>query len=282
VQGYRHSFADGSHLIQTDNQLADDCLLLASEGKQLTNEVMHATLRYPPALGGVETYVRDIVTAFPNSQSVVCSDLADHLSWGRLSHEEVGARSSNVTTVRARRIRGVSGYPWLVGLHGTLARWTGIVHGHAMYYSTFDVPLWARLRNRPLVLSPYAHRRAGRKQAGYLSFINAAIRRADRLVFLTEYERTLAQELMPRCASVHHSIVPPLVRAGLVREADQDLVVSVGRHDIGKGSQDLPPWPPNCRLGARERDCESWGRAVLRQTGCWPVLSRAMARSRFR
>lgn|GEM_PF-2473181 len=206
----------------------------------MTHDVVHAALRYPPALGGVESYIRDIVSAFPGSQSVVCSDLEDHLSWSRLSPQQIGARPSNVTTVKARRIKGVSGYPWLVDLRGSLAQSTGIVHGHAMYYATFDVPLGAHLGKRPLVLSPYAHRRAGRKQAGYLPFINAAIRRADRLVFLTDYERTLARQLIPGCTAVEDSIVPPLVRAGHVRDADANLVVSVGRQDVGKGSRDLP------------------------------------------
>ena len=206
----------------------------------MTNDVMHATLRYPPALGGVETYVRDIVSAFPNSHSVVCSDLADHLSWGRLSPQQIGARPSNVTTVKTRRLRGAPGYPWLVDLRGSLARSTGIVHGHAMYYATFDVPLATLAPNRPMVLSPFAYRRAGRKQAMYLSLLNAAIRRADRLVFITDYERTLTRQLIPRSAAVEDAIVPPLVRAGPVRDADPDLVVSVGRHDIGKGARDLP------------------------------------------
>lgn len=185
--------------------------------------------------------MRDLVAEVPGHHSVVCSDLSDHLTGARLSAAELASRPPQVRTLRARRVMGFAGYPWMMGIGRAVSTVQGIIHAHALYYASFDVPLLRAPSNCPLVLSPYVHLRPGWKARPYLRAVNAAARRADFVTFLSEYEQQIAMQLVPGLARKDSSsIVAPIVVGFPPREADPELVVSVGRHDVGKGSQDLP------------------------------------------
>lgn len=204
--------------------------------------VLHSSLRYPPALGGVEAYVRDIVQHASVPQRVVTSDLADHLSWTLLGAAGVADRPRHVRTLNAVPLLG-RGYPWLRGLAESFrAADVGIIHGHAMYYSTFDLPLLVP-SDAAVVLSPYAYLRASAKGAVYRRALRVLVGRADHVVFLTEFEADLFYEFFPSSRRLQASLIPPLVRSvgGPNEDVDEDLVVIVGRIDEGKGSRDIPP-----------------------------------------
>lgn len=206
-----------------------------------TADVLHACIRYPPASGGVETYVRDIVGASTRDERVVTSDLRDHLSWQRLSADEVARRPAAVTTLRAKRLPGFGGYPWLPGLPSLLRRGSlRIVHAHALYYSSLDIPLHMTRRDAALVVNLYAHARGGSKQRTYLAHIDRLLRRVDQVVYISDFERQVAEGLMPSIRSRPSVVIAPLVRGTPVVPADPHLVVAVGRQDEGKGTEDIP------------------------------------------
>lgn len=206
------------------------------------NYVLHSTLRYPPAFGGVETYVRDIVEYSAVPQRVITSDLADHLAWTSLEQASLETRPGHVRTVKAVPCLG-RGYPWLAGLAASLrAADVGLIHGHAMYYPSFDLPLLLRT-HASVVLNPYAHVRASVKGVAYRKVLRSLVGRADHLVFLTEFEADLFYGCFPSARLLPASIIPPLVRSSQHGDddTDEDLVVIVGRIDEGKGSRDIPP-----------------------------------------
>lgn len=204
-------------------------------------DILHSCLRFPPALGGVETYCHDIVTMVPLAQRVVTSDLADHLSGERLSPEAVATRDGFVDTLPTTGRFG-RGYPWMPGLRGKLLEPVSVIHGHAMYYSTFDLPLLVR-SNASLVLSPYTNVRQTKKGRIYRGAIERLLGRADRIIFLTQLEADLFASVFPRAKRVPSELIPPVIRYAATPEDDsydEDMVVIVGRLDEGKGTQDIP------------------------------------------
>jgi glycosyltransferase involved in cell wall biosynthesis len=152
----------------------------------------------------------------------------------------------DVERLRSVAVPGAVGYPLLAALPSRLMRRADVVHAHAANYVTVDVPLALRPADRwALVVSPYLSPRQGLKWRIHRAWLRRAIRRADAVVVISEFERRilLAAGLRgPDPLVVAPSVTAP--DAAPRRPADPPIVLSVGRVEAGKGLDVLiRAWP---------------------------------------
>ncbi|HEV8361602.1 MAG TPA: glycosyltransferase family 4 protein [Candidatus Thermoplasmatota archaeon] len=127
--------------------------------------VLQVCIRFPPALGGVETHVHQLGAALAargHAVEVATSDLRSEFPWARLAEEElVDAGPLAVHRFRAATLGGSAHWPWMQGLAGWLARRArtfDVLHAHSYgYHHTLAALLAARLARTPMVLTPHFH-----------------------------------------------------------------------------------------------------------------------------
>jgi glycosyltransferase involved in cell wall biosynthesis len=211
--------------------------------------VLHTALRFWPALGGVERYVKDLTDLGhidPSIETrVLTSDLQSHATGDRLE----SLTTPGVTRLHARQLFGRWRYPRLDGFWEAakeLSGWADVIHGHSIYYPTFDGAIAAARRwRKPLVLSPYFYPRTHPLWRAYLRGIRATTRGVTRMVVaVSDAERDLMIQRGIFADSVPISVVHPLIkpivapatrgRNGIVRAC------FVGRLSHSKGVLDLP------------------------------------------
>lgn len=129
--------------------------------------VLQACIRYPPALGGVETHVQRLsegLAARGHDVQVATSTLRSEFPFEHLTAEEMaGDRATRVRVhrFRAATLGGDMHWPWLRGLNAWLARAArdvDVVHAHSYgFHHTLAAAAAARLLGKPFVLTPHFH-----------------------------------------------------------------------------------------------------------------------------
>lgn len=122
--------------------------------------IVHTCLRYPPATGGVETYVKEIVERTRNISvqrdvRVITSTMRTHGPVSMLDSDLLLDDPPYVQRVHVNQTPLVS-YPRLGGLDYYLGHHQpDIVHGHSFWYQPADVAArYAKKRNLPFILHP--------------------------------------------------------------------------------------------------------------------------------
>lgn len=180
--------------------------------------VVHTAIRYPPALGGVESYVADLCQGLHrqgHEVRVYTSDLAQHQRALRLP-AEVPRRANRGVRVRrlpALYLPGIAGHPLLPALPKLLLRAPAdVIHGHCFYYCTADFPAAvARLRRVPFVLNPYFYLIPTAKWEAYRRTVGRLTMRADVTVVISPFEQRLIEQAGFRVRRFEQ--VPPAVDA---------------------------------------------------------------------
>lgn len=180
--------------------------------------VVHTVPGFPPAPGGVETYVGGL-----------CRGLAAEGAEVEVLTARGGpgdGRRLRVRRLRAFTVPGVRGYPLLPGLPAALLRAEAdVVHGHALHFFTADAAAAAsRIRRLPYVLSPYFAPATTPKWRAYQRTIGRLTARADAVVVLSRFEqRALAAAGLLRGPV---EIIGPAVRAAEFRGPRNDAFLA--------------------------------------------------------
>jgi len=219
--------------------------------------IVHATLRYFPALGGVEEYVRTLCEGLAGNGHAIhlyTSDLEQHAQRIRM-HEYSAEAILNrvcVSRLRATYVPGLLGYPLLSALPVRLAGETAdIIHGHCFYYCTGDISsAIAKFRGIPFVFNPYFYLTNGSKWNLYKRTIGRLTMNADVTVVISEFEKELIEKSEIRVN--RFELVSPSVDVKEFESVDESVydkfaidlnktrvVLFVGRLDYGKGLDTL-------------------------------------------
>ncbi len=219
--------------------------------------IAHCSLRYFPALGGVEEYVRALCEGLAGNGHAVhlyTSDLEQHAQKMRLQEYSPEATLSEVcvSRLRATYVPGLQGYPLLGALPLKLAREAAdIIHGHCFYYCTGDISsVIARIRRIPFVFNPYYYVTSGSKGDFYRKTIGQLTMNADVTIVISEFEKELIEKAGIRVK--RFELISPSIEVtefGSVDEGIYDkfgidlsktrVVLFVGRIDYGKGIDTL-------------------------------------------
>lgn len=208
--------------------------------------VLHTTPGFPPAPGGVETYVGGLCRGLA-ARGVSVEVLTARLGEGRA--EPAPTTRLTVRRLPARTLPGLRGYPLLPGLPAELLRsGADVLHAHGLHFFPADVtaPL-SRVRRVPYVLSPYFAPATTPKWRLYQATLGRLTARADAVVLISRFEqRALAAagllrgrvELLPPAVRVAEFKGPRndafLARYGLDAR-EHRIVLSLGRISRAKG-----------------------------------------------
>jgi glycosyltransferase involved in cell wall biosynthesis len=219
--------------------------------------IVHATLRYPPATGGVETYVRDIVEGTRNIDEgrdvrVLTSKLRTHGPLSLLDPELLLDDPLYVQRLHHVGTPFIS-YPRLQALAYYLEHHQpDIVHGHGFWYQPADVAArYAKKKHLPFILHPYYYRHGVRQKPLWQVYRRTVGRRtfaaADVVVVISPFEQKLiAQAGLPvkRFALIPPGIdtdafAQPATNPFPQRNLAGKIVLSVSRLAPGKGLAEL-------------------------------------------
>lgn len=178
--------------------------------------ITHATLRYPPASGGVEDYAKNLVErlrASGDDVTVETTSLRTHHPATFLPEP-----ISDPPYVHRHPVRtlGPVAYPLPVSLSSTFARLPAstLVHAHGFWYAPADIAARAARRLRiPLVLNPYYAPRGKPLWRTYRALIgNRTMERADAVVVISPQEESLLRTdgFAPR----RTELIPPGINEG--------------------------------------------------------------------
>lgn len=227
--------------------------------------IVHTTLRYPPATGGVESYVRDVVERTRDIDAgrdvrVLTSRLRTH---GPLSELDPDLLLDDPPYVQRlhHRATPLIGYPRLRSLSYYLGHHQPtIVHAHGFWYQPADVAARSARRQRlPFFLQPYYYNHGVRQKlrwqlyqrtCGYRTFATA-----DVVLVISPYEQSLIEAAgLP---VKRFELVPPGIELAdfAARRADPfvargvrgSLLLAVGRIATAKGLDDVISVLPTLR-----------------------------------
>ena len=218
--------------------------------------VLQSAFRYPPAIGGVESYVHDIVDAGQRSGCFGSFVITSSLSVRRLGHVvDASGDPAHVRRLEARPRLGSMRYPKLVDHRRELhdgSRRVDVVHAHSIYFPSFDLPLLRGTGGTPLVCSAHYFRRRRLLYRPYLRLVRQSLERASCLVVLSKFEREMLETdgvLPPQCPTVAISpVVRPNPFLDPARAVGSEVrACFIGRMDEGKGVLDLVEVVRGCR-----------------------------------
>ncbi len=181
-------------------------------------KIVHTTIRYPPAVGGVESYVADLCAGLHehgHRVQVYTSDLAQHMRLLRLPPAVPRVVHGGVAVRRlsAVALPGIAGYPLLPGLPGRLATTRAeVIHGHCFQYCSADfAALAGRVRGIPFVLSPYYMPATTRKWRLYQQTVGRLTMQADVVAVISPFEQRIIESRGFRVR--RFALLPPAVEA---------------------------------------------------------------------
>ena len=194
---------------------------------------------YPPHIGGMETHIRDLVSGLSGSEDVRVIVAGDS-NRGRIDHLD-GAIITRVPTFGVLASMPITPtLPWEL-----MKVKPALVHVHVPHPAAAFAIVLARYRG-PLVIMHQSDT-LGRKYLKKISdpFVNAMMRRADRIIVASERYLSSSEELAPfkaRCRVIPMGINIDKERedvgvesAKVVQEYGQRLVLAVGRLVSYKG-----------------------------------------------
>lgn len=213
--------------------------------------ILHATSRYPPAIGGVEHHLSHIVRSLRSrghSVEVLASDLMQ-VPGERIPTPE---RLSEARYLRSLTLPFAKRYPLIPGIVPALIRARADVwHAHAFWFWPGDAVLGAaRVRRHRVVASPYFYTmgREARHWHAYLRIAGRWLEHADLVTVISRYEQRLmaAYGIRPRRVELvtpgvdldefDVSTEAPWRRLGV---EGRDVVLFVGRLSYEKGADVL-------------------------------------------
>ena len=216
--------------------------------------VAHVCLRYPPATGGVETYVHELATrskAQGIDVRVLTSRLRTHGPTEDLDADRLLDDKPYVQRLHHAETPFIS-YPRLQALHYYLGHHQpDVVHGHSFWYQPADVAARYAKRNKlPFVLSPYYYENEVRQkplwQLYKTTIGRATFAAADIVAVISPFEQKLIEqagfpvkrfELLPPGVDVarfSQQHVNPFAARGM----SGSVILTVSRLSKGKGLDD--------------------------------------------
>ncbi len=161
-------------------------------------KVCHSVIRYFPAIGGVEEYVRYLskeLLSLGHEVSVVTTNSAHHQKYQRLDvplrqkSEDISIRRNRVFPFVFRKYLLSPGL-----LLDLLRQKTEVIHAHSYMYCSADFALIASLiRNKPLVFTPYLSGLNNPSLVGksYRKLFGKFLFKADCVLVISPFERNL-------------------------------------------------------------------------------------------
>lgn len=166
--------------------------------------IVHTALRYPPATGGVETYVHELVERTRNVAEqrdvrVLTSKLRTHGPISELAPEDLLSDPPYVQRLHHASTPCIS-YPRLQALNYYLGHHQpDIVHGYSFWYQPADVAArYARKHDKPFILHPMYYNHGVRQKWQWQLYKNTVGHKtfmaADIVVVISPYEQALIEK----------------------------------------------------------------------------------------
>jgi glycosyltransferase involved in cell wall biosynthesis len=219
--------------------------------------IVHTTLRYPPATGGVETHVRDIVEGTRNIEEgrdvrVLTSKLRTHGPISLLDPELLLDDPMYIQRLHHAGTPLVS-YPRLQALAYYLGHHQpDIVHGHGFWYQPADAAArYAKKKGLPFIFHPYYYNHGARRKPVWQLYQRTIGRQtfaaADVVVVISPFEQKLIEQAgLP---ARRFELIPPGIDTDKYRQPGVNpfasrgikgkVVLAVSRLAPGKGLADL-------------------------------------------
>lgn len=166
--------------------------------------ITHVSLRYPPASGGVEEYVRNLVERLRAAGDEVMVETTNLRTHHPATVLEDPPNDPPYVHRHPVRTLGPLAYPIPRGLYSSLiSHPSSLIHAHGFWYAPADIAaracrpkpwrrLVARRRRIPFVLNPYYSRRPKLLWQTYRALIgNRTMQRADAVVVISPQEEQL-------------------------------------------------------------------------------------------
>ncbi|MFH1353933.1 MAG: glycosyltransferase family 4 protein [bacterium] len=166
--------------------------------------IVHNCLRYPPATGGVETYVQELVERTRSLDAnrdvrVLTSKLRTHHPISELTPELLIADPMYVQRLHHLRTPFFA-YPRLQALPYYLNHHEpDIIHGHSFWYQPADTAArFAQKHNIPFIFHPYYYQHGVRQKAGWQLYKRTigknTFAAANIVVVISPYEQLLIEK----------------------------------------------------------------------------------------
>ena len=219
--------------------------------------IVHTSLRYPPALGGAENYIRDLVEysrdlpTHPDVR-VLTSKLRTHGPITTLPPESLMNDPLYVQRLHHLPTPFIS-YPQLQALPYYLQHHQpDIIHSYGYWYQPADISArYARQHNIPFIFHPIYYTNAIRQKPVWRLYNHTIGRRtfaaADITVVISPFEQSIIESagypvkqffLLPPPIDVKRFVDPlpnPYLKLGLT----SPIILSIGRLAQAKGFQDI-------------------------------------------
>ncbi len=165
--------------------------------------IVHTCLRYPPATGGAETYVREIVERTKDIDAgrdvrVLTSKLRTHGPVSELAPDQLLDDPIYVQRLHHTTIPGIS-YPRLQALSYYLGHHApDIVHGYSFWYQPADVAArYARKHRLPFIFHPIYYNHGRRREVKWQLYKrligHTTFRAADVVAVISPFEQKLLE-----------------------------------------------------------------------------------------
>ncbi|MEX1997111.1 MAG: glycosyltransferase family 4 protein [Candidatus Andersenbacteria bacterium] len=218
--------------------------------------IVHTCLRYPPASGGVETYVQQIVEGTRDIDNmrdvrVLTSKLRTHGPLSLLNPEELLDDPPYVQRIHHLATPGIS-YPRLQALRYYLGHHQpDVIHGYSFWYQPADIAArFAQQHRIPFIFHPLYYTNEVRRKLIWRLYKKLygihTFAAADVVVVISPYEQSLlAHEGFPlkRCV-----LIPPGIDTGAYTRSRSNpyqfdpthpVLLAVSRLAPGKGLDEL-------------------------------------------
>jgi glycosyltransferase involved in cell wall biosynthesis len=217
---------------------------------------VHTLLRYPPSLGGVETYAHELVERTRDIEAqrdvrVLTSKLRTHRPRTDLDPELLLDDPPYVQRLHTADVPGVS-YPRLQALNYYLGHHQpNLIHGYGFWYQPADVAArYARRRKIPFIFHPMYYEDGNRRKLTWQLYARTIGRRtfatADAVVVISPFEQSLIERagfpvkrfvLIPPGID-HGALAHPQANPFITRGINGIILLVVGRLAAGKGLAD--------------------------------------------
>jgi glycosyltransferase involved in cell wall biosynthesis len=219
--------------------------------------IVHATLRYPPATGGVETYAQNLVESTRSLEQnrdvrVLTSKLRTHWPIKELSPEVLLDDPPYVQRLHHAALPGIA-YPWLQALKYYIGHHKpDILHGYSFWYQPADVAArYAKRHHIPFIFHPMYYENSVRRKLRWQLYKKTigwqTFAAADIVVVISPYEQKLIEKsgfpvkrfvLLPPGIQPE-KYAPPVHNVFTDKNIKGTILLSVGRIAASKGLQEI-------------------------------------------
>jgi glycosyltransferase involved in cell wall biosynthesis len=218
--------------------------------------ILHTALRYPPALGGAEKYISEIVTRTRNIEQhmdvrVLTSAMRTHGPVSYLDPELLRNDKPYVQRLFVSKTPAFS-YPRLQALKYYISHHNpDILHSYGYWYQPADVTArYAKKHNIPFIFHPIFYTNSIRRKPIWRLYENLIGKKtfelADVVVVISEYEKKLIQDAGYKVK--RFALIPPGVDMDMFKAQKENpyssksisgtILLSISRIAKSKGLQD--------------------------------------------